>query len=81
MDIGRCCARSLAVVAAVPDLEFLEAVTTSARGSSPGVERGVLVKGYQETRVPVAEDVAAFAAVMTAGEVAERALAGRIIAN
>ena len=41
----------------------------------------MLVKRHEESRVPVAEDVAAFAAVVPAGEVAERALAGRIIAD
>lgn len=73
--------RDLAVVAAVPDLELLEAVVASASGSSTWVKLGVLVEGNEKSRVPIAEDVSTLAAVVPTSEVAERALAGRVIAN
>ena len=71
----------MAVVSAVPDLVLLKAVAAGSRRDSAGIELGVLVEGYNVGRVPVAEDVTALSAVVSAGEVVEVALAGRVIAD
>lgn len=71
----------LAVVAAVPGLKHVEAVGAGARRVGARVEVCVLVERHHEARVPVAEDVAAPAAVVAAGEVVEVALAGGVVAH
>lgn len=62
-------------------LDLVEAMVAGARGPSTGVEVGVVVKGKGGVGVPVTEDVAAFAAVMSSDEVVECALASWIIAD
>ena len=57
------------------------AVVARAGGRAARVVVRVLVKRNDGGRVEVTEDVAAAAAVMPAGEVAEDALAGRVIAD
>lgn len=65
----------------MPSLELVEAVVASAGGDGPGVEVCVLVEGNDKARVPVAEYVTTATAVMAADEVAEVALAGRVVAD
>ena len=74
-------ARRLAAAATIGGLDDLEAVVAGARDRSLGVEVCVLVQRQDIARVPVAEDVAAFAAVVSADEVAESSLAGRVVAD
>jgi hypothetical protein len=81
MSIGRCRAGNLAAFAAVPRLELLEAVVAGARGDGSRVEVCILVQRQRIAGVPVAEDVATFAAVVAADKVAEVALAGRVVAD
>lgn len=79
--IRRRSAGSLAVVSAVPDLVFLEAMFAGTRGSCARVVLGVLIQGYDVTGMLVAKDVATFSAVMSAGEVGKAPLAGGMVAN
>lgn len=65
----------------MPCLELFEAVIARARGDGTRVEVCVLVKRERVAGVPVAEDVATFAAVVAADKVAEVALAGRVVAD
>lgn len=65
----------------MPCLELLEAVVAGAGGHGPRVEVCVLVQRQRIAGVPVAEDVATFAAVVATDKVAEVALAGRVIAD
>lgn len=62
-------------------LDLLEAVIAGSRGTGARVEAAVLVQGQDSAGVPVAEDVAAFAAVVAADKVVEGALAGRVVAD
>ena len=76
---GRVCAGVLLLPGL---LVLLVAVGAGARGDgSTRVEVGVLVEGNGVRGVPVAEDVAAAAAVVATDEVVEVALAGRVIAD
>lgn len=65
----------------MPSLELLEAVVARARGDGTRVEVCVVVKWERIAGVPVAEDVATFAAVVATDKVAEVAFAGRVIAD
>ena len=65
----------------MPCLELVEAVVAGARRSGTRVEVGVLIERHNIARVPVAEDIATTAAVVTADEVAEVAFASRVIAD
>lgn len=65
----------------MPRLKLLEAVVAGARGKGTRVEVCVLVQRQRIAGVPVAEDVATFAAVVATDKVAEVALAGRVIAD
>lgn len=69
-----------AVRAAAPLLELDVAVGAGAAVESARVILGLLVEGDLVSAVGVAEDVAAPAAVVAAGEVAKGAAAGRVIA-
>lgn len=62
-------------------LDLLEAMVASSRKSSARVEVGVLIEWKDIARVPVAKDVAAPAAVVSSDEIAETALASRVIAD
>lgn len=62
-------------------LDNFEAVVAGARWAGARVEVCMLVEGEDGAGVPVAEDVAAFAAVVTADKVVERAFAGWIVAD
>lgn len=81
LDIRRCRARGLAVVARVPGLELVKAVAARPRECSTRVEIGILVERGLVARVRVAEDVAAAATVVTTDEVVEGALAFEIVAD
>lgn len=65
----------------MPSFELVEAVKTSTGWSGTWIEVGVLVKRYDIVRVPVAKDVATAATVVPAVEVAEVALACRIVTD
>lgn len=62
-------------------LGLLEAVGAGAEEGAAGVKVGVLVEGEDVAGVPGAEDVAAFATVVAANEVAEAALTCGIVAD
>lgn len=79
--VGRVPARRLAGCQVAPLLELGVAVATCAARHASRVEIGVLVEGNLVGAVLVAENVAAFATVVAACEVAERALAGRVVAH
>ena len=78
---GGAATRRLAAGAAAPLLELRVAVLAGAAEEAAGVVVGVLVEGDLEGAVGVTEDVAALAAVVAAGEVAESPPAGRVVAD
>lgn len=79
--LGRGSTGGLRIISAVPSLELIKTVMTSAGRDSTGIKVGILVERNDVARMPVAEDIATAAAVMAADEVAEVALAGRIVTN
>ena len=72
--------RGLAICPAPPLLELGIAVRASAAVDAARIIARVLVEGDFEAAVVVAEDVAAFAAMVTTRKVAEVPLAGRVVA-
>lgn len=62
-------------------LALLKAVVAGAGGGRARVEVCVLVEGQDGAGVPVAKDVATLAAVVSAVEVVEGALAGGVVAD